>query len=136
MPDTQAVLFDYGRTLVTFEYPTEDLLDVMRGFRPRIEAALGVPAPEAETLLEDVLLPLEKIIGSLSEDEVDYLAVFRQAWAKAGLTLPSSLLYDILDAEQQCWDRAVELDPGALGAVLAPRARHQTRVVLERPLPP
>jgi len=66
MPDTQAVLFDYGRTLVTFEYPTEDLLDVMRGFRPRIEAALGVPAPEAETLLEDVLLPLEKIIGSMS----------------------------------------------------------------------
>ena len=95
---TRGVLFDYGRTLVTFEYPTEDLLDVMRGFRPRIETALGVPAPEAETLLEDVLLPLEKIIGSLSEDEVDYLDVFREAWAKAGLTLPNSLLYDILDS--------------------------------------
>ncbi|MGH7762587.1 MAG: hypothetical protein ACREOY_14420, partial [Candidatus Dormibacteraceae bacterium] len=64
MPDfetglTRGVLFDYGRTLVTFEYPTEELLEVMRGFRPRIEAALGVPPPEAETILQNVLLPLE-----------------------------------------------------------------------------
>jgi HAD superfamily hydrolase (TIGR01509 family) len=111
---TRGVLFDYGRTLVTFEYPTEELLEVMRRFRPRIEAALGVPAPEAEAILEDVLLPLEKIIGSMSEDEVDYMNVYRQRWAQAGLALPDGLLHDILDAEQQCWDRAVRLDPDAL----------------------
>jgi HAD superfamily hydrolase (TIGR01509 family) len=111
---TRGVLFDYGRTLVTFEYPTAELLEVMRGFRPRIESALGVPAPEAEAIVEDVLLPLEKIIGSMSEDEVEYMDVFRDAWAKAGLGLPDGLLYDILDAEQLCWDRAVRLDPDAL----------------------
>jgi putative hydrolase of the HAD superfamily len=108
------VLFDYGRTLVTFEYPTEDLLEVMRGFRPRIEAALGVPAPEAEAILEDVLLPLEKIVGSVSEDEVEYMSVYRASWAHAGLALPDGLLHDILDAEQQCWDRAVRIDAEAL----------------------
>jgi HAD superfamily hydrolase (TIGR01509 family) len=111
---TRGVLFDYGRTLVTFEYPTEELLEVMRGFRPRIEAALGVPAPEAEAILEDVLLPLEKIIGSPNVDEVDYMNVYRASWAGAGLALPDGLLHDILDAEQQCWDRAVRLDPDAL----------------------
>jgi putative hydrolase of the HAD superfamily len=114
MPSTQAVLFDYGRTLVTFEYPTDDLLDVMREFRPRIQAALGVPAPEAEAILEKVLLPLENIISSLSEDEVEYMDVYRDAWAKAGLDLPDGLLHEILDAEQMCWDRAVRLDPDAL----------------------
>jgi HAD superfamily hydrolase (TIGR01509 family) len=114
MPETRGVLFDYGRTLVTFEYPTDELLEVMRGFRPRIESALDVPAPEAETIVEDVLLPLEKIIDSMSEDEVDYMEVYREAWAKAGLKLPDGLLHDILDAEQQCWDRAVRLDPDAL----------------------
>jgi HAD superfamily hydrolase (TIGR01549 family) len=119
MPDvelgsTRGVLFDYGRTLVTFEYPTEALLEVMRGFRPRIEAALGVRAPEAEAILENVLLPLEKIVGSMSEDEVEYMNVYRQSWAQAGLALPDGLLYDILDEEQQCWDRAVRLDPDAL----------------------
>jgi len=114
MPDTRAVMFDYGRTLVTFEYPTEELLGVMREFRPRIEAALGVAALEAEAILEDVLLPLEKVIASMSEDEVEYMDVYRDAWAKVGLTLPDGLLHDILDAEQMCWDRAVRLDPDAL----------------------
>ena len=119
MPDfetglTRGVLFDYGRTLVTFEYPTEELLEVMRGFRPRIEAALEVPAPEAETILQTVLLPLEKIIGSPDEAEVDYMNVYRASWARAGLALPDGLLHDILDAEQQCWDRAVRVDPDAL----------------------
>jgi len=114
MPDTRAVLFDYGRTLVTFEYPTEEILEVMRGFRPRIETALGVPAPKAEAILENILLPLEKIIGSMSEDEVEYMDVYRATWAEAGLALPDVLLHDILDEEQQCWDRAVRLDPDAL----------------------
>jgi HAD superfamily hydrolase (TIGR01509 family) len=114
MPETRGVLFDYGRTLVTFEYPTDELLEVMRGFRPRIESALGLPAPEAEAILEGVLLPLEEIIGSMSEDEVEYMDVYRESWARAGLALPDGLLHDILDAEQLCWDRAVKLDPDAL----------------------
>jgi HAD superfamily hydrolase (TIGR01509 family) len=111
---TQGVLFDYGRTLVTFDYPTEDLVDVMRAFRPRIEAALGLAAPEAEAILKDVLLPLEEYVASMSEDEVDYMDVYRETWANAGMKLPDGLLHDILDAEQMCWDRAVRLDPEAL----------------------
>jgi HAD superfamily hydrolase (TIGR01509 family) len=114
MPETRAVLFDYGRTLVTFEYPTAELLAVIRDFRPRIEAALQAPAPKAEIILEDVLLPLEQVVASTSEDEVDYMDVFRAAWVKAGMKIPDGLLYDILDAEQMCWDRAVRLDPDAL----------------------
>jgi HAD superfamily hydrolase (TIGR01549 family) len=108
------VLFDYGRTLVTFRYPTDDLLQVLGEFRPRIQAALGVPAPEAETILDDVLLPLEEYINSMSEDEVDYMDVYRDAWAHAGLRLPDGLLHEILDAEQRCWDRAVEVDADAM----------------------
>jgi FMN phosphatase YigB (HAD superfamily) len=134
---TQAVVFDYGRTLVTFEYPTEELLEVMREFRPRIEAALGVPAPEAEAILEDVLLPLEKIIASMSEDEVDYMDVYRNAWARVGMKLPDGLLRDVLDAEQMCWDRAVRLDPDAL-QVLSWLGSHGVKraVCSNAPFPP
>ncbi|TMF21759.1 MAG: HAD family hydrolase [Chloroflexi bacterium] len=113
MAGVDGVLFDYGRTLVTWAYPTDDLLRVLNEFRPRIVAALGVPAPEAETILHDVLLPLEEYIGSMSEDEVDYMTVYREAWRHAGLRLPDDLLHEILDAEQRCWDRAVELDADA-----------------------
>jgi HAD superfamily hydrolase (TIGR01509 family) len=114
MPGTRGVLFDYGRTLVTFEYPTGELLSVIEEFRPRIQAALGVPAPEAEAILQDVLLPLEEHIASDSEDEVDYMQVYRETWARAGMRLPNQLLHDILDAEQRCWDRSVTVDPDAL----------------------
>ena len=114
MPAIDGVLFDYGRTLVTFAYPTDELLRVISGFRPRIQAALGVPAPEAETILRDVLLPLEEYVESMSEDEVDYIDVYREKWQRAGMRLPDDLLHEILDAEQRCWDRAVEVDPDAL----------------------
>ena len=114
MHSIDGVLFDYGRTLVTFSYPTEELLEVLHEFRPRIEAALGVPAPDADAILRDVLLPLEEYITSMSEDEVDYMDVYRSAWERAGLKLPEPLLHQILDAEQMCWDQAVVLDPDAL----------------------
>jgi FMN phosphatase YigB (HAD superfamily) len=114
MPDIDAVLFDYGRTLVTFKYPTEDLLEVLRHFRPRIGEALGSPAPEADAMLRDVLLPLEEHIESPGEYEVKWVDVYQAAWRRAGLDLPNDLLYEILDAEQQCWDRAVQVDADGL----------------------
>ena len=133
----QGVLFDYGRTLVTFRYPTADLLAVLREFRPRIESALGVPAPEAEQIVEDVLLPLEEYISSMSEDEVDYMDVYRDAWTRAGLRLPDDLLHEILDAEQQCWDLAVEVDDEAV-RVLSWLGERGTRrgVCSNAPFPP
>ena len=109
-----AVLFDYGRTLVTFTYPTEDLLEVLRRFRPRIEAVLGTEAPAVEAIMRDVLLPLEDHIESQGEDEVEYAGVYRAAWQRAGLDLPDDLLHEILDEEQLCWDRAVRVDADAL----------------------
>jgi putative hydrolase of the HAD superfamily len=113
MAATEGVLFDYGRTLVTFEYPTEELLRTISEFRPRIEKALGVPAPEADTILDEVLMPLEEYVNSHSEDEVDYMDVYRATWGRAGLRLPDDLLHEILDAEQQCWDRSVRVDADA-----------------------
>jgi HAD superfamily hydrolase (TIGR01509 family) len=137
MPDIDGVLFDYGRTLVTFAYPTEELLEVLHEFRPRIEVALGVEAPAAEAILRDVLLPLEEYINSMSEDEVDYMDVYRDAWERAGLKLPDDLLHEILDAEQMCWDRAVELDPDALQVLSWLGARGVKRGICSNaPFPP
>jgi HAD superfamily hydrolase (TIGR01549 family) len=114
MPEVEAVLFDYGRTLVTFAYPTAELLEVLERFRPRIQKALGTDAPTAETILREVLLPLEELIESPGEDEVEYLDVYRTAWRHARMELPDDLLYEILDEEQMCWDRAVQVDADAL----------------------
>ena len=112
-PGVEAVLFDYGRTLVTFEYPRDRLLEVMERFRPAISRATGMPAPQAEKIMEDVLLPLEAVIESPDEDEVRYFDVYSGAWSRAGIELPGELLYEILDAEQQVWDEVAQVDPEA-----------------------
>ena len=137
MRNTDGVLFDYGRTLVTFAYPTEDLLRVLSEFQPRIEAALGIRAPEAATILRDVLLPLEEYVNSMSEDEVDYMDVYRETWQRAGMKLPDQLLHEILDAEQQCWDRAVVVDADGL-RVLSWLRQHGVKrgICSNAPFPP
>jgi len=111
VPDTEAVLFDYGRTLVTFDYPAAELSVVVERFRPAIAAATGRPAPAAAEILEKVLLPLEALVENPGEDEVRYLDVFAKAWRDAGLEIPEPLLYEILDAEQLVWDAAARVDP-------------------------
>jgi HAD superfamily hydrolase (TIGR01549 family) len=112
MHDIDGVLFDYGRTLVTFTpYPKDELLAVIREYSLRIEAAIDVPAPEAESILREVLQPLEAYVSSESEDEVDYVDAYRDTWHRAGMKLPDDLLHEILDSEQKVWDRAVRVDP-------------------------
>ena len=73
----------------------------------------------------------------MSEDEVDYMDVYRDTWHRAGLVLPDGLLSDILDAEQRCWDRAVRVDPDAL-PVLSWLGTHGIRrgICSNAPFPP
>jgi putative hydrolase of the HAD superfamily len=133
----RAVLFDYGRTLVTFEYPVDELKRIVERFRPAIAAATGKAAPAADEILERVLLPLEEVIENPDEDEVGYLSVYADAWRSAGMALPDDLVYEILDAEQQVWDRAARPVPegieilGWLGAHAIRRA-----ICSNAPFPP
>ena len=136
-PGVEAVLFDYGRTLVTFEYPRDRLLEVMERFRPAISRATGMPAPQAEKIMEDVLLPLEAVIESPGEDEVSYFDVYSGAWSRAGIELPGELLYEILDAEQQVWDDVAQVDPEAPRLLGWLRQRGIKRAVCSNaPFPP
>jgi len=117
MPAASAVLFDYGRTLVTFDYPKAELREVVERFRPRIADVTGLAAPAADEIIERVLLPLEEVIENPSEDEVPYFDMFTAAWRNAGLELPRDLLFEILDAEQRVWDEAARVVDGAVWAL-------------------
>jgi putative hydrolase of the HAD superfamily len=137
MPQIEGVLFDYGQTLVTFDYPKEGLLEVIGNFRPTIEETLGAPAPPAEVILESVFMPLEQYVSSDSENEVDWLEAVRGSWDRAGMSLPDGLLYEIVDAEQMCWDRIVEIDPEALPLLSLLRSRGIRRAICSNaPFPP
>ncbi len=137
MQPIDGVLFDYGQTLVTFAYPKAELLEVIRNFLPTIEEALRAPAPPAEVILEQVFMPLEEFVSSEGEDEVDWLEATRASWERAGLALPDGLLYEIVDAEQMCWDRILKVDPDALSVLSALRSRGVRRGICSNaPFPP
>lgn len=125
----RAVIFDYGLTLVTFSFPTECLLATLERFRPPIEAAIGRQPPDAQELLTQVLLPLEDLLSSLGEDEIDYLVAYAQAWRAAGVELEPDLLYRILDAEQLCWDASVRVAPDAFEVLGRLRSRGLRTVI-------
>ena len=129
----RAVLFDYGLTLVSFAYPRAGLLGVLEAVRPW----LGPDAPDAGTLLREVLEPLEDDLDAVGPVEVDYLSVYDRAWRRAGLEVPAETLRRILDLEQRCWDRAVRVAPGALETLERLRARGlRTAVASNAPFPP
>lgn len=105
MPVTEGVLFDYGRTLVTFaKFPKECVLGMLREL---------LPQNDAEAILRDVLLPLESYVSSTSLDEVDWKTVYRAAWTQARMTLPDDTVLEMLDREQLCWDGSVRVDADA-----------------------
>jgi len=131
---TEAVLFDYGLTLVTFEYPTACLLEVLE----RARSWLGPAAPTADWLLFHVLHPLEEDLADFGEeDEVEYIQFYQQAWRRAGLDPNPEILYRILDLEQRCWDRAVQVEPGSLDLLDRLRSRGLlTGICSNAPFPP
>lgn len=133
MAVVRAVLFDYGLTLVTFEYPRAQLAAAME----EVRAWLPAPAPEAETLMRDVVLPLEDRLGDIGEDEIDYLAVYADQWRRAGFDLSRDLLERILDREQRVWDDAARPAADAVPTLLRLRARGvKTGLVSNAPFPP
>ena len=137
MGDVKAVLFDYGRTLVTFDYPAAELLAVVERFRPSIAAATGSPAPPAVEIMEQVVLPLEALVENPGLEEVRYMDVFARAWRRAGLEVPEDLLYEILDAEQLVWDGSARVDPVGLDTLSWLGAHGYKRAVCSNaPFPP
>jgi HAD superfamily hydrolase (TIGR01509 family) len=133
MPVVRAVLFDYGLTLVTFEYPRLELLRLMEAVRPW----LGEDVPDAETIMRTVLEPLEDDLPRMGEDEVDYMSFYQRAWRRAGLEIPLETLWQVLDLEQLCWDHALHVAEDALGTLEGLRARGlKTAVASNAPFPP
>ena len=121
------------KTLVEFDYPETELLVAMRDAVP----LLGPGAPDAETAVSEVLLPLERELETLGEDEVDYLQVYERAWRRAGVDAPRAVLYRVLDREQQVWDAHVRPLPDALPTLAGLRERGlRTAIASNAPFPP
>ena len=96
-----AVLFDWGDTLMQW---TWDPALLPAGHAAGLRALGRAPAPELTARLEEAYLPRLLRQGSL--EEIDYVALVREALAEAGIGVDDDGLARYLEAEHEAWEPA------------------------------
>ena len=112
-----AVLFDYGHTLVDLKRPESHLLEAYHEINLRLERELEQEVPQAAELLVAVS---EKVDGDIGrsyrtggEQEVDIADLYREALRRIGIVCPESTLEWVMDQEQTAWFNGVLPSPHA-----------------------
>jgi putative hydrolase of the HAD superfamily len=123
----EALLLDYGLTLVSFARPTEALLRAHQEIAVRLRAAAVGPVPPAATLLAEVHDRVEDAVarheasGALTE--IDAVAEERRAYAALGLRLPDELFDEVAALAQRAWWEGVRLPAATAGTLRELRRR-------------
>jgi HAD superfamily hydrolase (TIGR01509 family) len=99
--DLQAVLFDWGDTLMRWEWEPE-LLAV--GHDAGLRAIGREPVPALTERFRDSYLPLLWVPGTL--EEVEYPALVRRLLADEGIAVTDDELDNFLEAEHAAWQPA------------------------------
>ena len=122
----EAVLFDYGNTLMTFERPDQALDKAYARIRDRLLEA-GHPAPEASVLVRDIHDRVEREFSehqaSGDLEEIDLVTASRRAYADLGLHLDAATLDEVLRLEQVAWWEGIRIDVDAVAVLDELRAR-------------
>ena len=113
----EAVLFDYGHTLVDLKRPESHLLEAYHEINRRLERELEQVVPQAAELLVAVS---EKVDGDIGrsyrtggEQEVDIADLYRTALGAIGISCPEATLEWVMDQEQVAWFNGILPSPHA-----------------------
>jgi len=117
----EALLFDYGLTLVSFARPDEALLRAHEEVVRRLRAAGVVPVPSAATLLAEVHDRVENAVArheaAADLREIDAVAEEQRAYAALGMRLSDVLLDDVATLVQRAWWEGVAVSPATRGTL-------------------
>lgn len=120
-----AVLFDYGLTLVTHTRPTEAL---HRAYA-RIASSLPQRPDRRPWTAGELLVAVHDLVddrvraneAALSLAEIDIAAAHRDAYAALGLTLSPDAIAEAMRLEQAAWWQGVQVAPDAIATLTALR---------------
>lgn len=128
-----AVLFDYGLTLVTYRRPEEALGRAYAEISALLSRRLGVAVPGGTRLLAAVHDVTEAAVEAHEADgcleEIDLEPVTAAAYRELGLELPPDLLDEVRRMEQEAWVEGITVAPDTL-TTLAALCRRGVRVGL------
>lgn len=118
-----AVLFDYGHTLVDLQRPESHLLEAYHEINTRLEQELEQTVPQASELLVAVSEKVDDLVADSyrggSEQEVDIADLYRTALDGIGISCPEETLEWVMDQEQVAWFNGVLVSPHARGVLEA-----------------
>ena len=115
----EAVLFDYGHTLVDFRRTEEALLEAYTSIRNRIEAALQIEAPEVGHLIDRVANEVDRRVAASYDErrmeELDLVSVFDDILlATLGLTVPPDVVRHIVTLDHSAYSRTITVSADTL----------------------
>jgi putative hydrolase of the HAD superfamily len=115
-PPLEAVLFDYGHTLIWFdERPHSALMGAYEKVNELLGATLTQEVPAAQVLIEKVSKAVDEAIQrdyeAGREEEVEIAAIYDTALRGLGLTVEPRLIERVMELEQEGWLGSVHVGP-------------------------
>jgi putative hydrolase of the HAD superfamily len=112
----EAVLFDYGYTLIYFdEDPHAQLVDAYQAVNRLLSRTLAREVPDARTLIERVSKAVDAEIqadyDSGRPEEVEIATVYDGCLRRLGLELTPVVIQEVMEIEQEGWLRSIRLGP-------------------------
>jgi putative hydrolase of the HAD superfamily len=112
----EAVLFDYGYTLIYFdEDPHAHLVEAYQAVNRLLSRTLAREVPDARTLIERVSRAVDAEIqadyDSGRPEEVEIATVYDGCLRRLGLELSPAVIQEVMEIEQEGWLRSIRLGP-------------------------
>jgi FMN phosphatase YigB (HAD superfamily) len=122
----EAILFDYGHTLITYRRPEAALRDAYAEIADRLSAAGVERVPAPERLMVDVHDRIESAVTAHEQaehlEEIDLVAEERRAYADCGMRLNDDLLDEVTHMVQIAWWQGIVVASSVVTVLSALRA--------------
>ena len=123
----EAVLFDYGHTLIHFDdRPHDRLLDAYERINQLLAERLRREVPQATVLIEKISRVVDDEIqrdyASGLEEEVEIAGLYDSAMRGLGLELDPAVIEQVMELEQDGWIGAVHVGPDVVSTLESLRA--------------
>jgi len=118
----QAVLFDYGHTLIYFdERPHSTLVDAYEKINRLLADTLTREVPAAQVLIEKVSRAVDDEIqrdyAAGRPEEVEIATIYDTALRGLGLELEPDVIEQVMEMEQEGWLNSVHVGPDVMGTL-------------------